>query len=597
MIQGGTVRISSDANLGVAAGGLTLDGGVLRTTADVISERNVSLASTGTLLTDPGTTLTLSGSLAGAGSLTKAGSGTLLLTGAGNYSGDTIVAAGTLQAGSANVLSTASAMTVQSGATLNLNGFVQTIPSLTNAGTVALSTTPGTTLTVTGNYTGAGGVVRLNTALGDDNSPTDRLVVRGDTAGSTTLHVTNVRGGGAQTVNGIQVVTDNGVSNGAFALQGDYVIGGQQAVIGGAYAYTLHKNGIATPNDGNWYLRSSLINAPAPGPIGPEPPIYQPGAPLYEAYPQVLLALNGLPTLQQRVGNRYWRDATSASASDAGTPSQSSGLWARIEGQHEAMNPGTSTTGARWTADQMKLQAGLDGLLMESDSGRLFAGVTAQYSRASNGITSFFGNGNIGVDGYSIGGTATWASSNDFYIDAQAKATWYDSDLTSRTLGRRIVDGNKGFGRAFGVEAGQRLAVNDTWSVTPQAQLVYSSVRFDGFTDPFAARVNPDKGATLTSRLGVSLDHNGVWNDDVRGTFYGIANMYYEFMGDTRVNVAGVPLSAKGDRLWGGVGVGGSVSWKEGRYAVYGELLARTSLANPGRGYGYQGTVGVTMKW
>ncbi|WP_265919827.1 autotransporter outer membrane beta-barrel domain-containing protein [Cupriavidus nantongensis] len=601
VIQGGTVRIASDTNLGAATGGLTLDGGTLQTTANIITARNISLASTGTLLTDQDTTLTLSGSLAGTGSLTKAGAGTLLLTGMGSQTGATIVAAGTLQTGAENVLSTASAMTVQSGATLNLDGFAQSISSLTNAGTVALSTTPGTVLTVSGNYTGAGGVVRLNTALGDDNSQTDRLVVKGDTAGNTTLRVSNVSGAGAQTVNGIQVVTVNGVSNGTFALQGDYVIGGQQAIIGGAYAYTLQKNGIATPNDGNWYLRSSLVNGQTSSPTVSDPLIYQPGAPLYEAYPQVLLGLNGLPTLQQRVGNLYWSNVTSVRASNAGAPSQLSGLWARIEGQHEAVNPGTSTTGTRWTADQMKLQMGLDGLLVDRDAGRLFAGFTAQYSRASNDIKSFFGNGNLGVNGYSIGGTATWSASNDFYIDAQAKVTWYDSDLKSSTLGQRIVNGNKGFGRAFGVEAGQRLALNGTWSVTPQAQIVYSSVRFDGFTDPFAARVNPDKGESLTSRLGVSLDHNDVWNNGmghvVRGTFYGIANLYYEFMGDTRVNVSGVPLSAQGDRLWGGLGVGGSVSWKEDRYALYGELLAKTSLANPGRSYGYQGTVGIRMKW
>ncbi|WP_261527630.1 autotransporter outer membrane beta-barrel domain-containing protein [Burkholderia multivorans] len=601
-IQGGTVRIASDANLGAAAGGLTLDGGVLQTTASIVSARNVSLASTGTLSTDPGTTLTLSGSLAGAGSLTKAGSGTLLLTGTGTHTGETNVVAGTLQTGAPNVLSPASAMTIQSGATLNLNGFAQTIPSLTNAGTVAMSTTPGTSLTVTGNYTGADGVIRLNTALGDDNSPTDRLTVKGDTAGNTTLRVSNVGGAGAQTVNGIPVVTVDGASNGTFALQGDYVIGGQQAVIGGVYAYTLQKNGIATPNDGNWYLRSSLVNGATtnPPPVS-QPPIYQPGAPLYEAYPEVLLALNGLPTLQQRAGNRYWRDAASAQASDPGTSSQSSALWARIEGQHQAMNPGTSTTGTRWTADQMKLQTGVDGLLMESDAGRLFAGFTAQYTRASNRIKSFFGNGNIGVNGYSVGGTATWAASNDFYVDAQAQATWYDSDLTSSTLGQRMTNGNKGFGRAFGVEAGRRLTVNDTWSMTPQAQLVYSSVSFDGFTDPFGARVNSDKSESLTSRLGVSLNHSDVWNNRaghaVRGNFYAIANLYYEFMGNTSVDVGSVPLSARGDRLWGGLGVGGSVNWKDGRYALYGELLAKTSLANPGHSYGYQGTVGARMKW
>jgi len=593
-IQGGTIRISSDGNLGGSAGGLTLDGGTLETTTSMTSARGVLLASTGTLLTDAGTTLMLTGSLSGAGSVTKAGSGTLLLTGTGSQTGDTIVAGGTLQTGAANVLSPASAMTVQSGAALNLNGFAQTIPSLTNAGTVTLGTTPGTALTVNGNYTGAGGTVRLNAALGGDSSQTDRLVVTGDTAGDTTLRVSNVGGAGGQTVNGIQVVTVNGASNGTFALQGDYVVGGQQAVIGGAYAYTLQKNGIATPNDGNWYLRSSLVNAPTASNT-----LYQPGAPLYEAYPQALLALNGLPTLQQRAGNRYWNDATPASASSTGTSFLP--LWARIEGQHQTVNPSTSTTGTRWSADQTKLQMGLDGVLMESDAGRLFAGITAQYGRASNDVRSFFGNGNIGVSGYSIGGTATWAAQNDFYIDAQAQVTWYDSDLTSDAVGQRMVNGNKGFGQAFGIEAGQRLAVNDTWSITPQAQLVYSSVRFDGFNDRYGARVNLDKGESLTSRLGVSLDHNAVWNNGAgqiaRSTFYGVANLYYEFMGDTRVDLAGVPLSERPDRLWGGIGVGGTVNWKDDRYAVYGELLVKTSLENPGDSHGYQGTVGVRARW
>ncbi|WP_368736152.1 autotransporter outer membrane beta-barrel domain-containing protein, partial [Bacillus safensis] len=50
---------------------------------------------------------------------------------------------------------------------------------------------------------------------------------------------------------------------------------------------------------------------PGPGP-GPDPdpgPLYQAGVPTYEAYPNFLLGLNGLPTLRQRVGNRYWSNA------------------------------------------------------------------------------------------------------------------------------------------------------------------------------------------------------------------------------------------------------------------------------------------------
>jgi outer membrane autotransporter protein len=69
------------------------------------------------------------------------------------------------------------------------------------------------------------------------------------------VRVINVGGGGAQTVEGIKIIDVGGASNGAFSLLGDYVIQGQQAVVGGAYAYTLQKNGVSTPTDGDWYLR------------------------------------------------------------------------------------------------------------------------------------------------------------------------------------------------------------------------------------------------------------------------------------------------------------------------------------------------------
>ena len=50
--------------------------------------------------------------------------------------------------------------------------------------------------------------------------------------------------------------------------------------------------------DGDWYLRSSLVNpdpgSPVPPPV-PAGPLYQPGVPLYENYAQVLLGMNDLP--------------------------------------------------------------------------------------------------------------------------------------------------------------------------------------------------------------------------------------------------------------------------------------------------------------
>jgi fibronectin-binding autotransporter adhesin len=604
-VSAGTLRVSSDANLGAASGGLSIGDGTLQTTASMTSARSVALTGAGSVLTDPGTTLTLAGSVSGAGSLTKTGTGTLLLQGTDTHTGDTHVSAGTLKAGAAQAFSAASAYAVDSGATLDLNGFQQTLKTLTNAGTVSVNGS-GTALMVAGNYTGNSGTVQLRTALGGDNSVTDRFVVQGNTAGTTTLRVSNVGGTGAQTVNGIKVVDVTGQSAGTFALQGDYTFKGQQAVIGGAYAYTLQKNGISTPTDGDWYLRSTLVN-PASAPTSsaaPAGPLYQPGVPLYEAYSQVLLAMNDLPTLQQRVGSRYWAERATGADADAGgdeaTVRPGAG-WAHIEGRRLAVDSTHSSTGTQWNLDQVKTQAGLDTLLTENAAGRLFAGIGTQYSHGRAGIDSFFGNGTISVDGYSLSGSATWAGNNGVYVDGQAQATWYNSNLTSDTIGRRMTSDNKGFGRAFSIESGQRVALNEAWSVTPQAQLVYSSVSFDDFTDPFGAHVTRDRADSLTSRLGVSLDYNTAWRDAAghaaRANVYGLTNLYYDFRGGTAVNVSDTLLSARADRMWAGVGVGGSVTWNDGRYGLYGQVLVRSSLEGTGSGHDYRANVGVRMRW
>ncbi|MGO7837958.1 autotransporter outer membrane beta-barrel domain-containing protein, partial [Rhizobium johnstonii] len=70
-------------------------------------------------------------------------------------------------------------------------------------------------------------------------------------------------------------------------------------------------------------------------------------------------------------------------------------------------------------------------------------------------------------------------------------------------------------------------------SLTPQAQLAYSSVRFDSFTDAYGSDVSLDDGDSLTGRLVISADFDSEWKDasgkTSRSTLYGIANLYYDF--------------------------------------------------------------------
>ena len=98
--------------------------------------------------------------------------GTTTLTGTNSYGGATNVDAGTLRAGALNTFGPNSGVTIASRGTLDLNGFNQTIPCITNAGLVNMGTgtAPGTLLTTT-SYTGTGGSIALNTFLGGDNSP------------------------------------------------------------------------------------------------------------------------------------------------------------------------------------------------------------------------------------------------------------------------------------------------------------------------------------------------------------------------------------------------------------------------------------------
>lgn len=582
-----TLAVSSDGALGDVTGAVTFDSGALRTMTSFATSRAMSFVSVGSLDVDAGTTLTVNGPMTGPGALTKLGEGTLLQNSVTGYLGGTAVAEGTLQAGAANVFG--GAYSTLAGATLDLGGFNQTIASFNNAGAVRLGGAPGTTLTVTGNFVGSGGVVYLNTALGDDTSATDRLIV-GSTSGASSLVVTNVGGAGAQTGRaGIKVVDVLGASNGTFALIGDYVFEGDQAVVGGAYAYRLYQ-GTEDVLDGDWYLRSEIIDAG---------PLYAPTVPLYENYANVLQGFNELGTLQQRVGGREWLNGAEPGDDGAIAPEA---IWARMDASQAHFEPGVSTTGASYDVTTWRLQAGLDGVLNQSEAGSLVAGVNAQFGTVGSDISSIYGAGSINALGYGVGATLTWYGAGGLYVDGQAQATWYSADITSDALGTTLVEGNDAFGYGLSIEAGQKIGLDDNWSLTPQAQLSYSAVRFSDFTDQYGGTVSLDDGGdTLVGRLGLSADYAGEWQDAAGETkqthLYGIANLYYDFLDGTTVDVSGTKFVSQNQGLWGGVGVGGSLSWADDQFSVFGEALVRGSVDDFGGNHALGAKVGFNAKW
>ena len=614
--SGGTLLLQGTANNrgvletrrifgGDGAVSVTFDGGLLRTTADNpnffagFDTRTITIGANGLVIDTDGHDIGISSTFTGAGALIKDGAGKLELTG---NSGATYTGAGSVLAGTLAVNG------ILGGTMEVIGGRLQgigTVGATVNqpGGTIAPGNSIGT-LTINGNYVGNGGRLEIETVLGGDASPSDRLVITGSTAGTTLVTVLNQGGAGAQTIEGIKVVDVGGASNGVFTLQGDYVFQGQQAIIAGAYAYTLQKNGVSTPNDGDWYLRSAYVSSSDSGSSSPGSsgtgasgvvisPIYQPGAPLYEAYGQVLQSMNRLQTLRQRVGERF------DGQPDASSPTAGHAVWARIDGAHARVTPSFSATGAGYTVDSWRLQAGVDGQLLATDSGMLVGGLSLHHGGASADVSSVFGRGRIASRGSGFAGTLTWYGSSGFYADAQAQFSWFDSDLSSTTTGRRLAKGKASFGSAAGLELGQRFALAGGWSLTPQAQLSYARVDADSFVDPFGVRVALTDGDSLRGRLGLSADYRASWRDaagrKVDMAFYGIANLHYAFFGGTTTTLADARLTSREERLQGGLGLGAKYKW--GRYALYGEVEARASLAHFADSHSIAGRAGLRISW
>ena len=193
----------------------------------------------------------------------------------------------------------------------------------------------------------------LNSQLGDDSSPTDRLVIDGGSAsGDTGLRVINAGGEGAYTTHGIRLVqTINGATTAADAFHLDAGSTGYRASADtlalNGYDYSLVRGG----NDGvadDWYLTSS--DAPPPGPIDPSDPV-DPADPADPTDPGVTLPptegagdRNVSPESGAWAGNRRAalrlfshslrdRDARAADA-DAGSAGRA--LWTRIHGGHDS---------------------------------------------------------------------------------------------------------------------------------------------------------------------------------------------------------------------------------------------------------------------
>ncbi|MGU7840597.1 autotransporter outer membrane beta-barrel domain-containing protein [Burkholderia sp. AW33-5] len=631
--NGGRIGDTGSSIASAAGNGATVDGGgvlaltgttLKGATAGVLSTDTLATAATSAVLVDGGSVASVAGPAFAArggtvdiavrnGTVVTAGNGTLLDLANGstatfnasavNLAGDIVSDAsstgnvfltnGTTLTGKIDPV----ALTVDGTSTWHMTGS-SVLSSLNNAGLVAFGapTAAGSYRTLTtGSYVGNGGTIALNTYLGADASPTDRLIVNGGAAtGTTGLKVANTAGTGAQTTgDGIPVVvTTNGGTTSASAF---HLAGPVQA---GAYEYRLYRGGQSDAN--GWYLRSQLAPTDPGDPVGPNVIdgggnlAYRPGVAGYAMTP-LLNADYGFSTLgklHERVGDIYNLEKQA--------PGNRDGVWGRVGGQSLDANAG------RFAADERTFfaQFGKDWTLDQAPAGgSTHAGVTASIGVANASFSDMARAGTAGLStstgsvemhAQSIGGYWTRYLSDGTYFDSVGQVTHY---------GNRYRDsyGNEasqnGFGIALSQEVGKPFGIGGTpIAVEPQAQLMYQYLKLNGFNDNVSA-VSGTTTSALRGRVGVrifrpNLDANAGGG---AATPYFTADVLHDFLSPGQTVVGGTPFATHLGRTWYELGLGVTAG-----FGKSGELYANVKYArNIGGDYrrGVTGQVGYRYSW
>lgn len=589
-VNAGTLQVSRDANLGT--GPLTLDTGTLRTTADIVTARPMTLEDGGgTFETQAGTALTVQGAIDGPGALAKIGTGDLILTAVNTYAGPTRVNAGLLAVGDPGTpgASITGSVTVASGATLGgygtVNGDVfnagntilvaDAVPrfagggpgqftitgTLTNAGSANLvGAMPGNRLSV-GSYVGQGGTIAMQTVLAGDDAATDQLVIDGGTAtGNSALLIRNAGGLGAETPgNGVEVVV---AEDGATTAPDAFVLADR--AVAGPYQYDLFRGGRDGSEAESWFLRSQRTDVEPP-----EPPLYRPEVPTYTAQSSMALLFGQdlIGTLHERVGER---EQLIGRIDDGGAPS---GAWGRLMGRDlewDAPSGGVYNEGPDFDADHYAVQTGFD-LLRRASSGNSLtvAGVYGAFGVGDGTVSDVDDTraGRVRFDAYTLGGYATHYTQGGWYMDGVVQVTRYEFRAGSGFFPDMKTDTN-GVGASF--EAGKSFPLRNGFTLQPQGQLIYQKIEsYDG-ADP-AAEVRFDDIDSLAGRLGLRLVHDNerAGADGPRPiTWWLRANVWHEFIAEPKTSFSSedgfVAFRSKLEGTWGELGAGVSAEISRG---------------------------------
>ncbi|EOI5856031.1 autotransporter family protein [Klebsiella aerogenes] len=628
--------IGSGDSLQVNSGQLTLAGAVANSGNTLVADSATlqlgngqktatltgSMTNNGTVIFNQGSDSTFATSIIGSGNVEKVDANTLTLTGTNSYTGNTLLKSGTTLVAEGATLGVADSdatITIENGAqfasagevnnnidilsggilaawnavegnaTLRTSGVDTINGNVTNSGTLLLSAADnsvGNNFTINGDYTGsAGSQIVMNSTLGEDSSPTDHLSITGSSYGQSGVSIANIGGLGAQTVNGMEIVSVSGSSEAQLTLS--------KPVVAGAYEYGLYQH-----DNGNWYLESKATPSDDPsddtddGDSGSDsgtdgdsdngsntdnggqsaPEVMAPEVGAYLG--------NYLAAQSMFLHKRDDRDQLTFRNED------NLNTWMYVKGRYHENDAGGDKVSYDTTTTV--LQVGSDFMSKPMDKGILRAGgmFGAGQAKTDSDAKHNVRDAQGKVDGFNVGLYATWQEDPKLrlgsYIDTWASYSWYNNTVTSNRNNEKYD--SKGF--AASVEVGHAWVIPSdnarTWKIEPQAQMIYSYLDQENHTDPDGVRVTTVDNNSLFGRLGVKSSY--FEQHDVKAWQPYVAVNWLKGAGqnDLAFNGEKVSNDTPDDRGQLELGVTGNVNetttislrasgeWGENSYAAYG---------------------------
>lgn len=513
--------------------------------------------------------------------------------------------------GTGTVTIDASSTLLGGGARGGIAPFAATqLASVVNAGRIDLTNGGGGTgdsFTIRGNYAGNNARLLLNTVVGADDSPSDKLTIDGGiVSGMTAIDIFNAGGTGAATnQNGILVI--QGV-NGADTGSGTFALNGRVAA--GAYEYLLFKGGVSAGTEESWYLRSTIVDGPSPAPTPLPPPgetpqpvpeegvtpviddlvvLYRPEVAAYAVVPPIAhdLAMTTLGTFHDRRGEQ-----SLLSGGEGILPAS----WGRVFAQYTEKKWG-GTVDPSINGDLQGFQVGQDLWGGEGDGGHtdrfgIFFGYAETDGRVKgqalgwNDLTV----GSMDANSSSVGGYWTHIGASGWYLDAIVMITWFDGSTRAFSGEAITLDGT---GVTASLEGGYPFALSDGWVLEPQGQIIWNRLSLDDQADSFST-VYFDRGDSWTARLGLRLEGD-VETGAGRFQPHLSANLWQSFSGEQVLSFGSDQIVTDLDGTTLELGGGFTVNVTPG-IGLFGAAGYQTNLGGQ-RTQVFEGNAGLSIKW